>query len=107
MGEEQLAKLPHSLEGWRMCAYGHLVESLPSSQESYSVPPSVWPPASLLSFLPSFRPSFVSPLSSFSPALPPFLLERLSESLICIRQCPGHLETQADVAPSSVEQDAK
>lgn len=90
-----------------MFAYGHFVESLPSSQESYSVPPSVWLPPSLLSFFPSFHPSFVSSLSSFSPALPPFLLEMLSESLVCIRQCPGHLETQADVAPSSVEQDAK
>ena len=87
-----------------MFAYGHFVESLPSSQESYSVPPSVWLPPSLLSFFPSFHPSFVS---FFLFSHPPSLPSRNAESLICIRQCPGHLETQAGVAPSSVEQDAK
>lgn len=96
---EQLAKLPHSLDSWHMFAYGHFVGSLPSSQESHSVLPSVSLPPSLLSFLISFHPSFVPFLPSFPLTLPPFLLEMLPESLICIRRCPGHLETQAYVAP--------
>ena len=62
---KQLAKLPHSLDGWHMFAYGHFGGSLPSSQESHSVLPSVSLPPSLLSFLISFHPSFVPFLPSF------------------------------------------
>lgn len=53
----------------------------------------------LSAFLPSFiHPFFLSHL--FLPFLSPsLLLEMLPESLICIRRCPGHLETQANVAP--------
>lgn len=76
---------------------GHFCRVPGFLKETYSLPPSA------LCLLPC---SLLPSTNVLLPSSPSFLPQMLLKSLICVRQCPRHTGTWADVAPFSVEQDA-